>query len=119
MMTRKSKKLPHCQYCGEPVKLAWTHQGMAQDEEVSFDASPDPEGDHMMHKRPVEGGGHRTYALWVDMQEAAAMRAQGALLWKRHEKTCPKWPDSTKPRVDPDWLAAKVAQLNLPGGPRG
>lgn len=117
-MTKPSSKLPHCRHCGEPVKLAWTRLG-TQSEETSFDASPDPAGDYMMQKRPVEGGGKRTYAVWLDGQEAASLRAQGVLLWRRHEATCPKRPGRSTPGAVPDWLAAKLAELNLQGGPRG
>ena len=117
-MTKPSNKLPHCRHCGEPVKLAWTRLG-AQSEETSFDASPDPAGDYMMQKRPVEGGGKRTYAVRLDGQEAASLSAQGVLLWRRHEATCTKRPGRSTPSAVPDWLAAKLAELNLQGRPRG
>ena len=118
-MTKPSSKLPHCQRCGEPVKLAWARLGPRESEETSFDASPDPAGNYMMQARPVEGGGKRTFAVWLDDQEAASLRAQGVLLWKRHEVTCTRRPGRATSSVDPDWLAEKLAQLNLQGGQRG
>lgn len=119
MMTKPSSKLPHCQRCGEPVKLAWARLGPRESEETSFDASPDPAGNYMMQARPVEGGGKRTFAVWLDDQEAASLRAQGVLLWRRHEVTCTRRPGRATSSVDPDWLAEKLAQLNLQGGQRG
>jgi len=119
MMTKPSSKLPHCQRCGEPVKLAWARLGPRESEETSFDASPDPAGNYMMQARPVEGGGKRTFAVWLDDQEASSLRAQGVLLWKRHEVTCTRRPGRATSSVDPDWLAEKLAQLNLQGGQRG
>lgn len=118
-MTKPSSKLPHCQRCGEPVKLAWARLGPRESEETSFDASPDPAGNYMMQARPVEGGGKRTFAVWLDDQEAASLRAQGVLLWRRHEVTCTRRPGRATSSVDPDWLAEKLAQLNLQGGQRG
>lgn len=118
-MTKPSSKLPHCQRCGEPVKLAWARLGPRESEETSFDASPDPAGNYMMQARPVEGGGKRTFAVWLDDQEASSLRAQGVLLWKRHEVTCTRRPGRATSSVDPDWLAEKLAQLNLQGGQRG
>lgn len=119
MMTKPSSKLPHCQRCGEPVKLAWARLGPRESEETSFDASPDPAGNYMMQARPVEGGGKRTFAVWLDDQEASSLRAQGVLLWRRHEVTCTRRPGRATSSVDPDWLAEKLAQLNLQGGQRG
>lgn len=118
-MTKPSSKLPHCRLCGEPVKLAWARLGPRESEEASFDASPDPAGNYMMQSRPVEGGGKRTFAVWLDDQEASSLRAQGVLLWKRHEVTCTRRPGRATSSVDPDWLAEKLAQLNLQGGQRG
>ncbi|WP_288858164.1 hypothetical protein [uncultured Corynebacterium sp.] len=114
-MSKRRNRQPHCQYCGEPVKKAVIFRG----EKVSFDASPDPAGTYMMQKRRTEEGDEYTYAEWLTDQEAASLRAQGVLLWKLHRVTCPKWPGRPAPRVAPDWLAAKLAQLNIQGGRRG
>lgn len=112
---QKSNKLPHCEHCGEPVKTAVIPRGG----KVNFDASPDPAGDYMMRKQRTEKGKEYTYAVWLPDQEAASLRAQGVLLWKRHSVSCPKQPGRSTPRVDSDWLAAKLAGLDLPGGRRG
>lgn len=112
---KTSSKLPHCQYCGEPVKAAVIGLG----EEASFDASPDPAGDYMMQKRHTEHREEYTYAVLLSDQEAASLRAQGELLWKRHSVACPKWPGRKAPSVDSEWLAEKLSNLNLPGGRRG
>lgn len=114
-MSKRRNRQPHCQYCGEPVKIAV----IERDEEASFDASPDPAGIYMMQKRHTEHREEYTYAVQLSDQEAASLRAQGVLLWKRHSVSCPKQPGRKAPRVDSDWLAAKLAQLHIQGGRRG
>lgn len=116
-MTKPSSKLPHCQYCDEPVK--WAFVARPGGRRIPLDASPDPAGNFLVYKRRDGDGHEHTVALWLDAQEAASERARGALLWKAHQATCAKRPGQTAPRVDPDWLAKKIAALNLPEKRKG
>ena len=115
-MSKRRNRQPHCQYCGEPVK--WASIPMSG-KRIALDASPDPGGTFMVQKRRDADGAEHTVAMWLNEQEAASEHARGTLLWKPHHATCPKQPGRAAPRVDPEWLAAKLAKLDLSGGRRG